>query len=196
MKKPGKNKTGKFAEHAIKKTSIDGLLIIERPIFKDERGFFKEIFRIDALEKEIGKKFHFKQANHTYSKPRVIRGLHAEGWNKIIAPVSGKVFIAIVDIRPESKTFAKIETLTIDEKSPKAIYIPKGLANSFCVLGSKPAHYLYLVDAYYDGSDTTAIAWDDPDLNINWPIKNPVISERDKNNLTMREKFPEKYKNK
>ncbi|MBU0572439.1 dTDP-4-dehydrorhamnose 3,5-epimerase family protein [Patescibacteria group bacterium] len=196
MKKPDKNKAGIFAEHAIKKTSIDGLLIIERPIFKDGRGFFKEIFRLDALEEQIGKKFHFKQANHTFSKPGVIRGLHAEGWNKIIAPLNGKVFIAIVDIRPESKNFAKIETLTVDEKNPRALYIPKGLANSFCVLGNKPVDYIYLVDAYYDGSDTTAIAWDDPDLNINWPIKNPVISERDRNNPTMREKFPGKYKKK
>lgn len=194
MKKPDKSKAEKFAEHAIKTTSIDGLLIIERPIFKDERGFFKEIFRIDVLEEQIGKKFNFKQANHTYSKPGVIRGLHAEGWNKIIAPINGKVFIAIVDIRPESKTFGKIETLTVDEKNPKALFIPKGLANSFCVLGSKPVHYIYLVDAYYDGSDTTAIAWDDPDLNIEWPIKDPIISERDRNNLTMREKFPGKFK--
>ena len=68
------------------------------------------------------------------------------------------------------------------------------MANSFCVTGNIDVDYLYLVDAYYDGTDTTAIAWDDPDLAINWPIKDPILSQRDKNNPRFRELFPEKFR--
>jgi dTDP-4-dehydrorhamnose 3,5-epimerase len=178
----------------ITKTTIAGLLVIERPIFRDERGFFREIFHIDHLEEESGIKFNILQGNHAMSMPNVIRGLHAENWNKLIYPVSGKVFSVVADIRPESATFAKYEIFEFDEDSPKALFIPKGLANSVCVNGDKPVHYLYLVDAYYDGGDTRAIAWNDADLNIKWPIANPIISERDRNNPTLRQLFPEKFK--
>jgi dTDP-4-dehydrorhamnose 3,5-epimerase len=194
MKRQAKGKGKKFAEHTIRKTTIPGLLVIERPIFKDKRGFFKEIFRLDALEKHTGKKFFFKQGNHSFSFPKVIRGLHAENWNKIVYLLTGKVFAAVADVRPDSKTFGKVETFVLDERNPKALFIPKGLANSVCVIGNKPAHYLYLVDAYYDGSDVTAFAWNDPDLKIKWPVKRPIISERDKNNPSLREIFPEKFK--
>ena len=193
MKKPGKGKQD-FSLHIIGKTSIPGLFVIERPVFKDERGFFKEIFRLDELEKASGMKFSPKQWNHSFSKPRVIRALHAENWNKIVYPLTGKMFAAVVDIRPDSKTFAKYETFTFDEKNPKALFISKGLANSICVLGDRAVHYLYLVDAYYTGADTKAVAWDDPDLAINWPVKNPIVSERDRNNLRLRDLFPDKFK--
>lgn len=178
----------------IRKTSLSGLLVIERPIFSDERGFFREIFKLNDLEKESGIKFNIVQSNHARSFPKVIRALHAENWNKLVYPLSGKVFTAIADIRPDSPTFAKVETFTFDDESRKALYIPKGLANSVCVVGDKPVDYLYLVDAYYDGKDTRAVAWNDPDLAIKWPVKNPIISERDKNNPTLKELFPEKFR--
>jgi dTDP-4-dehydrorhamnose 3,5-epimerase len=194
MKKQDRNKIKDI--QGIKKTSIAGLLIIERPTHKDERGFFREAVRLNELEEISGLRFDTKQWNHSFSLPKTIRALHAEGWNKLVYPVTGKMFAAIVDIRPDSKTFGKIETFTFDETKPRALFIPKGLANSICVVGTKPVHYFYLVDKYYDGSDTTAIAWDDPDLNIDWPVKDPIISERDKNNSTLREAFPEKFNKK
>jgi len=194
MKKQDKNKTKDLQE--IKKTSIPGLLVIERPTYKDKRGFFREAVRLNELEEIAGFEFNIKQWNHSKSKPKVIRALHAEGWNKLVYPVTGKMFAAIVDIRPDSKTFGKVETFTFDETRLRALFIPEGLANSICVVGTKPVHYFYLVDKYYDGSDTRAIAWNDPDLNIKWPIKDPIISERDKNNPTLREAFPEKFNNK
>lgn len=178
----------------IKKTSIPGLLILERPIFKDERGFFRELFHKDELEAATGIKFDDVQMNHSHSVQGVIRGIHAEQWNKIIYPVYGEVFIAIVDIRPDSPTFAKVETFTINDEHRMGLFVPNGLANSLCVIGDKGVDYIYLVDAYYDGSDTRAIAWDDPDLNINWPIKDPIISDRDENNPRLRDLFPEKFK--
>lgn len=178
----------------ITKTSIPGLLIIERPTHSDERGFFREVFRLNDLEAESGHEFKIIQANHAHSLPRVIRALHAENWNKLVYPVNGKIFAAVVDIRPESETFGKFETFEFDENAHWALFIPRGLANSICVLGSKAVDYLYLVDAYYNGSDTRAIAWDDPDINIPWPVKDPIISKRDRENPKLREMFPDKFK--
>ena len=183
-----------FSKQIITKTSIPGLLVIERPVFADDRGFFREVFRLNDLEEVIGEKFNIVQANHSYSLPKVIRALHAENWNKLVYPLTGKVFTAIVDIRPESEAFGKHETFIIDDDSRKALFIPKGLANSVCVMGESPVHYLYLVDAYYKGDDTRAIAWDDPDVGVDWPIKDPIISERDRKNPRLRELFPEKFK--
>ncbi len=177
----------------VKKTSIEGLLILERPAIEDERGFFKEIFHLDELEEALGHEFKPVQANHSRSLPKVLRGLHAENWNKLVYPMSGSVFVAIADIRTSSETFGKVETFTIDDANRHALFIPQGLANSFCVLEGT-VNYLYLVDAYWNGSDTRAIVWNDPDLAINWPIKDPILSDRDKNNPTLRELFPKKFK--
>lgn len=180
----------------IVKTSIPGLLVIKRPIFTDDRGFFREIFHLNHLQEASDTEFKPIQVNHSMSKPKVIRALHAEGWNKLVYPVTGKMFAALVDIRPDSSTFGKLEEFEFDESDPKALFIPSGVANSICVLGDQPVHYIYLVDKYYDGSDTKAIAWDDPDLNITWPVNDPIISDRDKNNPTLREMYPEKFENK
>lgn len=177
----------------IKATSIPGLFVLERPVFTDERGYFRELFHKNELEKVTGISFNGVQMNHSYSLPGVIRGIHAEQWNKVVYPVSGEVFIAIVDIRLDSPTFAKVETFTINDQNRVGLFIPNGLANSFCVVGEKAVDYIYIVDAYWDGSDTRAITWDDPDLNITWPIKNPIISERDKNNPRFKDLFPEKF---
>lgn len=182
------------ANKYITKTSIPGLLVLDRPTNEDERGFFREVFHKDELEAITGVSFDGVQMNHSRSLSGVIRGLHAEQWNKIVYPLTGEVFVAIVDIRPDSPAFSKVETFILSNNNRQALFIPEGLANSLCVLGNEPVNYIYLVDEYYDGTDTRAVAWDDPDLNINWPIKDPVISERDRNNPRLRELFPEKFK--
>lgn len=178
----------------VRETSIPGLLIIERPTFEDERGFFREAARMTDILEALGVDFRIVQINHSKSNPGVIRAIHAENWDKLVYPLTGKMFAAIVDIRPDSPTFGKVETFEFDGENFKALFIPKGLANSICVMGDEAVHYLYVVDAYYDGSDTRAIAWDDPDLNIDWPVKKPIISDRDKNNKTLREMFPDRFK--
>lgn len=177
----------------IQKTSIEGLLILKRPTFGDERGFFKEIFHLDEVEKALDLKFTGVQMNHALSKPKVLRGIHAENWNKIIYPVNGEVFVVIVDIRPDSHTFGKCEKFTINDENRIGLFISKGLANSYCVTSDISVDYMYLVDAYYDGSDQRAIAFNDSDLAIDWPIKDPIVSERDKNNPSLRQLFPEKF---
>lgn len=182
----------------IKKTSIKGLYLIERPTFPDERGFFHEVFRLNEILGTLGLDFKPIQVSHSMSKYKVIRAIHSEGWNKIVYPVTGKLFVAIADVRPESETFGKVETFIFDntkEVSPhSALLLPPGIGNSVCVVSREPVHYIYAVDEYWDNSKAKGIAWDDPDLNIKWPIKNPIISERDKNNPTLRELYPEKFK--
>jgi dTDP-4-dehydrorhamnose 3,5-epimerase len=184
-----------FSEN-IKKTSIPGLLTIERPTFPDQRGFFREVLRLNELEAAIGKKFKFKQWNYSKSLPRVIRAFHSEEQNKIIYPITGDMFAAIADLRPKSKTFGKVETFIFKEPNYKVLFIPAGVANSICVIGKKPVHYMYLIDDYYHPKKARGIAWNDPDLNVKWPVKNPIISDRDKNNPRLREIFPEKFNGK
>lgn len=181
---------------SIRGTSIDGLYVIERPTFEDVRGFFHEVFRLNELE-ELGIKFKPVQWGHSRSLPNVIRAIHSEDWQKIVYPVNGKVFVAIADVRPESPTFMKVETFEIDNTvsgSPhSALFLPPGVGNSICVMGNEPVDYVYLVDEYWDDSKAKGIAWDDPDLNINWPVKKPIISERDRNNPTLRELYSDKF---
>lgn len=172
---------------------MKGLFLIERPTHRDERGFFREVVRFDELERALGYPFRPVQWNHSFSLPRVIRGLHAEQWNKLVYPLTGTMFAAIVDLRPEEPTFGNVATFTLREEDPKALFISRGLANSLCVIGETPLHYLYLVDALYDGSDTRAIAWDDPDLAIRWPVSDPIISERDRKNPRLRDLFPDRF---
>lgn len=178
----------------IRKTSIPGLLVIEKPTFKDARGYFREVLRLSDLKPFLDGGFEFKQWSHSYSKPRVIRALHTEDQNKLVYPITGKMFAAYVDTRTNSDSFGKVVTITFSEPNGKAVLVPKGIANSICVIGNKPVHYIYLIDEYYEPEKTKGIAWDDPDLAIDWPVMNPVISDRDKNNPTMRELYPEKFK--
>lgn len=181
-------------DNNIVSTTLNGVYKLTRKTFPDDRGFFREVFHMDELEKAIGFEFKPLQMNHSLSKPNVIRALHAENWNKLIYPVTGELFAAIVDIREDSATFGKVEIFNFSEDSKYALFIPKGFANSICVSGSEDVNYIYLVDKYYDGSDTRAIAWDDPDLAIDWPVKSPIISDRDRNNSKLRDLFPEKFK--
>ena len=176
------------------KTSIEGLLVLKRPIYQDERGFFREIYQLDEIEKTLGIEFKGVQMNHARSQPKVLRGIHAENWNKIISPVHGEVFVAILDIRPDASTFGKYETFLINDQNRIALFVSKGLANSYCITSDIPVDYIYLVDRYYNGSDQRAVSFDDSDLSIDWPVKDPIISERDKNNPKLREMFPEKFK--
>ena len=185
-------------ETFINKTSISGLFVIERPVFKDDRGFFHEIFRLNDLEKVTGIKFNPVQWSHSLSLPKIIRAIHSEDWNKLVYPVTGKMFAAIADVRPDSPTFRKVESFTFDNteenSTHKALFLSKGLGNSICVVGNQPVDYVYLVDEYWDNSKARGIAWDDPDLAIKWPISDPIISERDRQNPRLRDLYPNKFK--
>jgi len=116
----------------------------------------------------------------------------------LIYPVTGIMFAAIADVRPESSTFGRIETFVFDniqpvKDSPKALFLSAGLGNSICVLGKTPVNYLYWVDEYWDNSKAKGIAWNDPDLAIDWPVRKPLISERDRHNPRLRDLYPAKF---
>lgn len=185
----------------IKPTSIPGVVIIERPLLGDFRGFIHEPYNKEELKAATGVEFNPVQWTHAYIKPGVIKAVHSENWNKMIYPVTGILYAPIVDLRPDSPTFGKVEYITIDntkeDSKRQALFLPKGgIGNSVCVLGTEMMHYFYLIDEYWDDAKAKGVAWDDPDLNIKWPVKDPILSERDKTNPTLRELFPEKFKNK
>jgi dTDP-4-dehydrorhamnose 3,5-epimerase len=176
----------------VRRGRLDGLLVIERKTIGDERGFFRESFRMSELDEARGTPTRFVQENHSRSRRGVLRGLHAENWEKLVYVPRGEVFTAIADIRPDSPTFGQIDTFNLGETNRCKLFIPAGLAHGYCVL-SDEADYLYQVTAYYDGSDTRAVAWNDPDLAVPWPIADPVLSERDQTAPSMRDLFPERY---
>jgi dTDP-4-dehydrorhamnose 3,5-epimerase len=122
----------------------------------------------------------------------VLRGLHPENWDKLVYVPHGEVFTALADVRPDSPTFGQIDTFQLGETNRCKLFIPRGLAHGFCVL-SDEADYIYQVTAYYDGTDTRAVAWNDPDLAVPWPISDPILSERDKTAPTMRDLFPDRF---
>jgi len=184
----------------IYKTKINGLFYIHSPAHKDERGFFSEIAIIDEIEKQIGTSFKIRQLNHTRSNTRVTRGMHAEDWNKLITVTSGIVFSALADVNPDSSTFLSVETfmLGVEENTLQgSLFISKGIANSLCVIKG-PVDYIYAVDKAYkerDKKGDMSISLFDTDLNIKWPIKREdmIISKRDKESITLRERFPEYF---
>ncbi|KKQ91881.1 MAG: dTDP-4-dehydrorhamnose 3,5-epimerase [Microgenomates group bacterium GW2011_GWC1_39_7b] len=183
----------------IKHTSIPGVVIIERPLFGDFRGFVHEPYNKEELKAATGIEFNPVQWTHAYIKPGVIKAIHSEDWNKMIYPITGILYAPIVDLRPESSTFGKVEYITIDntkeDSKRQALFLPAGgIGNSVCVLGTEMMHYFYLIDEYWDDAKAKGVAWNDPDLKIKWPIKEPILSERDQHNPTLRELFPEKFR--
>ena len=176
----------------VRTTDIEGLLVLERPTMDDERGFFREVLEKRDIEAAAGNKIEIVQWNHSRSNPGVIRGIHAEPWDKIVYCVHGSVLNVVVDLRVGSATFGKVFSKELGGENMYALYIPQGVANSFCVSGQESADYSYLVTAYYKGKPTPAISWDDPLITKQfggWPVKNPIISDKDKNYPTLKEKF-------
>ena len=176
----------------IETTEISDLLAYKRETFEDNRGFFREIVELKDLEIVLGKKINITQWNHSSSHPGVIRGFHAEPWEKIIYAVKGEIMTVIVDFRTDSPTFGKAVKIMLGENDKKTLYIPKGMANSFCVLGDKDVEYMYMLTGYFEGKPTPAVSWQDPMLTKQfggWPIENPIVSQKDMNYPTLKEKF-------
>jgi len=176
----------------IQTTDIPGLLIYERETFEDERGFFKEIVELRDLEKVLGKKITVTQWNHSRSKPKVIRGFHAEPWEKIVYATRGEVLAVIVDLRTDSPSFGKTIKIELGESQRKAIYLPRGMGNSFSNVGTTDVEYLYMITGYFEGNQTPAVNYNDPVLTKQfggWPITDPIVSDKDKSYPTLKEKF-------
>lgn len=171
---------------------LDGVWIFQRPVFRDDRGYFHEVFQARELQEALGRQVTFLQINHSRSRHNVLRGLHAESWDKLVYVPRGEVCTALADIRPWSPTFGRSATFRLGESNSLTLFVPQGVAHGYHVI-SDEADYVYQVTSYYDATDTRAVAWDDPDLAVAWPTTNPIVSERDTRNPTLRELVPEAF---
>jgi dTDP-4-dehydrorhamnose 3,5-epimerase len=165
----------------IRELSIQGLKVISLKIFNDDRGFFVERYKLDRFS-EHGLP-PFVQDNHSRSKPRVIRGLHYQtnpGQGKLVGVIRGRIWDVAVDLRRDSPTFGKWEALELNDTDGNLLWIPSGFAHGFCVLGSEDADVFYKVDSLYNAKGEGGVRFDDPDLKINWPVSNPIVSPRDR----------------
>ncbi|MDO8429469.1 MAG: dTDP-4-dehydrorhamnose 3,5-epimerase [Candidatus Daviesbacteria bacterium] len=170
----------------IKDTPLEGVFVIDRPNFSDERGFFKETFRKSELEEKLGYEFVPVQQNHSRSVRGVLRGIHVAPWSKLVYCVNGTVQEVVVDLRPKSSTYGKSFSIVLGEEKKACLYLPPFCGNAFLTL-SETADYAYLVTDYWAPGKEFGVAWNDPDLSINWQISAPILSEKDQQNPRFRE---------
>lgn len=165
-------------------TGIDGLVVIEPSTFADERGFFSETFRVSwQQDLGIGEHERFVQDNHSRSSRGVLRGMHfqlGDGVAKLVRCARGRILDVAVDVRSGSPTYGGWRAVELDDESMRELYVPVGFAHGFCVL-SDVADVIYKQTAYYDPQLERGIAWNDPDVGIEWPLAEHelTISERD-----------------
>jgi len=162
-------------------TTIPDVKIIEPKVFGDERGFFLETFQADRYASEAGITLPFVQDNHSRSSKNVLRGLHfqkTKPQGKLVRVVRGHVYDVAVDTRKGSPTYGQWEGLILSEENKTQLWVPPGFAHGFVVL-SDTADFEYKCTDYYDPSDEGSILWNDSDLNIPWPIDNPILSNKD-----------------
>lgn len=167
----------------VTKTELEGALVIEPNVFRDDRGFFFESYS-EKKYREHGIDANFVQDNHSMSRKGVLRGLHfqvEQSQAKLVWVVQGEVFDVIADVRPDSPTFKKWIGFKLSAETPRQVFIPKQYAHGFCVL-SDTAEFVYKCSEYYWPANERGVIWNDPDLAIDWPIQNPILSEKDARN--------------
>jgi dTDP-4-dehydrorhamnose 3,5-epimerase len=165
----------------IEKTGIEGLLIVQPEVFRDERGHFLEFFKEDLLA-AYGIASHFVQDNESFSGKHVLRGLHFQrppyAQAKLVRVALGMALDVAVDIRKHSPTYGHWESVVLSQDNMTMLYIPEGFAHGFLTLEDKTV-FQYKCSAYYHQDSETAIRWNDPDLGIHWGIPDPVVSIKD-----------------
>ena len=162
-------------------TKLEGLVLIEPEVHGDERGFLVETFR-DGLWRELGIEMEAAQENHSRSGRNILRGLHFQtspGQAKLVRCIRGRIWDVAVDLRRESATYGQWEGHELDDETHRQFLVPVGFAHGFCVL-SDVADVAYKLSSLYDPATEAGIAWDDPDVGVEWPISDPQLSERDK----------------
>lgn len=177
-------------------TKLPGVLIIEPQVFGDERGYFMESWSQQKY-RDVGIEHDFVQSNVSKSQQGVLRGLHFQNPNpqgKLVYVLEGEVFDVAVDIRRGSPTFGQHEGIILSAENHQQFYVPEGFAHGFCVL-SESATFCYMCTNYYDAGADASIAWNDPALNIDWPITSPNLSNKDSIALKLKDfnknKLPE-----
>lgn len=172
-----------------KKADIPDILIISPEIYKDERGLFLELYKYSDFT-SFGIDEYFVQDNYSRSVYGVLRGLHYQknpyAQGKLVRCLKGKIYDVAVDIRKNSNTYGKWFGIELSEDNNITLYIPIGFAHGFVVL-SESADVLYKCTEEYSPENDRGIIWNDPDLNIKWPIKNPIISAKDMKNPRLKD---------
>lgn len=170
-------------------TKIPDVKIINPKVFGDQRGFFLETFEQKRYQEKLEINLTFVQDNHSRSQKNVLRGLHFQKQNpqgKLVRVVRGEVFDVAVDIRKDSLTYGKWVGVLLSEENKSQLWIPPGLAHGFLVL-SDIADFEYKCTSYYDPNSEGCLLWNDPTVNITWPISTPILSEKDKLGKTLQE---------
>lgn len=166
----------------ITRLDLDGLLLVQLDVHGDERGFFVERFNLEQFQ-AAGLPTAFVQDNHSRSRPGVVRGLHYQHTppqGKLVGVTRGRIWDVVVDIRSESSTYGRTQSAELSDMNGRLLWVPRGFAHGFCVLGDTPADLLYKVDAPYNPAGESGILWNDPALAIQWPIRDPIVSARDR----------------
>ena len=175
----------------ILRTDIEDVLVIEPIVFSDDRGFFLETYHKTKYQ-ELGIPVEFVQDNLSFSVQGTLRGLHYQVKHpqaKLVQVLTGEIFDVAVDIRSGSSTFGKWTGAYLSDQNKRQLFIPEGFAHGFCVI-SKTAHFLYKCSDFYAPEDECGIHWADSDIAIDWPEKNPIISDKDKHNLKLCDLLP------
>lgn len=161
---------------------IPEIIIIEPDIFEDDRGFFMEMYHLEKF-RQAGVREHFLQDNRARSKKNTLRGLHYQikkPQGKLVWALSGMIFDVAVDIRKNSQTFGRWVGMILSDENKMSLYLPPDFAHGYCVL-SDEAEILYKCTDLYAPQYERCIRWDDPALAIDWPVKEPLLSAKDKN---------------
>jgi dTDP-4-dehydrorhamnose 3,5-epimerase len=170
-------------------TPLEGVLVVEIKYVRDERGFFIESYHKQRFA-EIGIADEFVQDNHSRSSAQVLRGMHYQDLTapmaKLVRCTQGSIFDVVVDLRIGSPTFAKWFGVELTAENKKQIFAPVGFAHGFVTL-SELADVQYKCTGFYSPSAERTLAWDDPELGIEWPIKAPILSKRDSNGMSLRQ---------
>lgn len=172
----------------VTETDLPGVLIVDPKVFGDDRGFFMETWN-EARYREAGLPFEFVQDNLSYSQRGVLRGLHFQNpdqQGKLVYVLRGEVFDVAVDIRAGSPTFGGWTAAILSAGNKRQLYIPEGFAHGFLVT-SDAALFVYKCTAPYNARAEGAIRWDDPEIGIEWPVGEPILSEKDRNAMTLDE---------
>lgn len=175
-------------------TKLEGVKLIEPKVFGDSRGFFLESYNAQQFE-AAGLPTDFVQDNHSHSARGVVRGLHFQvkrPQGKLVRVLYGQVYDVVLDLRKDSPTYGQWEGFLLDDKKHQQLWIPKGFAHGFSVL-SEFAGFFYKVDDFWQPGDEGGVAYNDPDLAIDWQVEAPIVSEKDQNlpPLSQLEQFPQ-----
>jgi dTDP-4-dehydrorhamnose 3,5-epimerase len=171
-------------------TRFDGVIIIEPDVFRDERGFFLETFHVRKYA-QGGIEVKFVQDNHSRSARGTIRGLHAQGVHpqgKLVRALAGSIFDVVVDIRRDSAKYLQWLSFELSSDNFRQVYVPPGYAHGICIT-SEFAEIEYKCTDFYDPQDELRIAWNDPQIAIEWPVRAPTLSVADRNARTIEDQI-------